>query len=359
MITLSSRIFQVYHVAITSKDVAAKARVSPITVSRVFNPRPEFPIAAATKERVHAAARELGYRPNRLARALVTGRTHVVTLHVPELSAYYAQIVCATQRLLMEDHYEMIMLIDPFRVGEPGAPVPDRRPFPCDGILAVDMPGRMDTLRQTDGHKDTPLVTMGTHPPENADYVVIDLHAGAKEALRHLIDSGARSIGYVVWDFLSGPGDARRDAYELVMREAGLPTRYYPLSWPSREAASRELGSLLVPGDLPDALFCYNDDLAIGAYYVLREMGVRVPDDIQLCGCDGVPDTKYLAVPLTTISQPVEEMCRRAWRILRARIGDPSLPPQQEILLPHLLVRESTCRSKPFTSMDAAADQPE
>lgn len=330
--------------AITSKDVAQRARVSPITVSRVFNPRPNFPIAATTRERVHAAARELGYRPNRLARALVTGQTHVVTLHIPELSAYYAQIVRATQTLLTADHYEMIMLIDPFRLGDGDIPVPDRRPFPSDGIIAVDMPWRMDTLRQTDGHKDTALVSMGTHPPDGVDYVVVDLHAGAKEALHHLIEMGARRIGYVVWDYLNAPGNARRDAYDIVMSEAGLAPRFYPVSWPSREAASSELKEQFAVGDLPDALFCFNDDLAIGAFHILREMGVPVPEDILLCGCDGIPDTEYLAVPLTTIEQPIEKMCRRAWSMLRTKVDDPGRPAEQEVLLPRLIVRESTRR---------------
>ncbi|HEX5323558.1 MAG TPA: LacI family DNA-binding transcriptional regulator, partial [Capsulimonadaceae bacterium] len=249
--------------------MAQRARVSPITVSRVFSPRPNFPIAAATRERVHAAARELGYRPNRLARALVTGRTHVVTLHVPELTPYYAQIIRSTHAHLMHDHYEMIMLIDPFRVRGPGM-VPERRPFPSDGVLAVDMPGRMDTLRQTDG-KDTALVTMGTHPLEETDYVIVDLHAGARKALRHLIEEGAKRIGYVVWDFLNEPGNARQDAYEAVMRESGLTPLYYPVSWPSREAARKELAPQFLANPLPDALFCFNDDLAIGVFNVLRE----------------------------------------------------------------------------------------
>ena len=94
--------------AVTSKDVAMRAQVSLMTVSRVFSPRLGFPIAEATRERVRIAATELGYQPNRLARALVTGRTHIITLHIPEMSVYYAEVVRSIQALLQKDHYEMI-----------------------------------------------------------------------------------------------------------------------------------------------------------------------------------------------------------------------------------------------------------
>lgn len=329
--------------SITSKDVARRAKVSQITVSRVFNPRPNFPIAAATRDRVHAAARELGYRPNRLARALATGRTHVVSLYIPELSPYHAVVVRSIQKLLIADQYEMIMLIDPLRPERQDNAVPDRRLFPSDGILAVDLPGRLEAIRQAEVRQDTPIVVIGTYPSDGRDSVMVDLNAGARDAVRHLVEAGARRIGYVVWRYSNRQGDARRDAYEEVLAEAGLTPQYFPISWPARQAAREELKAL-IDGQLPDAFFCYSDDCAIGVFHGLRDMGVRVPEDVLLCGCDGLPDAEYLATPLTTVAQPIDDLCAQGWELLKGRMQHPERSVQQVTLKPDLVVRQSTTR---------------
>jgi LacI family transcriptional regulator len=99
----------------------------------------------------------------------------------------------------------------------------------------------------------------------------------------------------------------------------------------------------LAGGGGVDALFCNNDDLALGAYRGLREAGLRVPDDVMLVGCDGIEDMQFLEQPLTTIAIPVEEMCALAWRFLRRRIENPDTPLQHALLQPTLVVRESSC----------------
>lgn len=335
--------------AVTSKDVALRAEVSLMTVSRVFSPRSGFPIAEATRERVRRAATELGYNPNRLARALVTGRTQIVTLHVPELSVYYTEVVRSVQALLHREHYEMIMLIDTFRPEEPEAALPERRAFPSDGLLAVDLSGRMaaDLRRQNSGANAKPLVIIGGDPQEGLDFVGADVYAGVVEAMRHLVAAGARRIGFVAWEFANASWDARRAGFDAVVREAGIEPSFYPVSWPSREAARLEMPALLAQGPLPDAFFCFNDELAVGTFSVLRDRGVRVPEDVLLCGCDGVGDTEFLMTPLTTIRMPIAEMCSRAWSFLRERMETPGLAPQRAVLPSHLIVRQSTQTSAP------------
>ena len=333
--------------AVTSKDVAMRAQVSLMTVSRVFNPRLGFPIAEATRERVQVAATELGYTPNRLARALVTGRTHIITLHIPELSVYYAEIVRSLHALLQKDHYEMIMLIDAFHPEEPDAPLPERGSFPSDGLLAVDLSGRMaaDLMRQNSGSEAKPLVTIGGRPQDGIDFVGPDLYLGVVEAMRHLVETGARRIGFVAWDFANHTGDARRAGFDAVVREAGITPSFYPVRWPSRLAARQEMPALLAEGPLPDAFFCFNDELALGTLLALRERGLRAPEDVLLCGCDGIADTEFLMTPLTTVRLPIAEMCGHAWRFLRERIETPDLAPRQEMLRPQLILRQSTLSS--------------
>jgi DNA-binding LacI/PurR family transcriptional regulator len=91
-----------------------------------------------------------------------------------------------------------------------------------------------------------------------------------------------------------------------------------------------------------DALFCHNDDVAFGAYRALCDLGVGVGGEIALVGCDGIEEADYLACPLTTIAQPITEMCALAWEFLHRRMQDPGCPLQQRILRPELLVRAST-----------------
>src|SRR5690606_29158862 len=120
------------------------------------------------------------------------------------------------------------------------------------------------------------------------------------------------------------------------------PTEYIPLSTNTRAAARAELKSYLEANGCPDSILCFNDDVAIGIYRALCEQGIKVPQQVALIGCDGIDDTEYLECPITTIVQPVEEMCRMAWQMLESRIANPRQPFQQKVLLPELVVREST-----------------
>jgi LacI family transcriptional regulator len=103
----------------------------------------------------------------------------------------------------------------------------------------------------------------------------------------------------------------------------------------------------------PDGIFCHNDDFAIGAYRALRDMGLRIPDDVALVGCDNLEETAYLDVPLSTIAVPTEELCRTGWEFLYRRMHDPSAPLQCAILQPQLVVRASLGDPSPVKEVPA------
>jgi LacI family transcriptional regulator len=337
----------------TRNEVARFAGVSGATVSRVLSNRPDAQISREARARVLRAAKQLGYSPNSIARALVTGRTNTVALWIAELHAYHAEIVRQIQRLLGDDRFEMVIcdvtryqmaINDPTHHDESEHYPIRMSSLPVDGILAVDRPDRVRNLLLAHSELRTPFVSVGSYQLDTIDYVAVDLRPGTVAAITHLIESGCRRIAYIVWQATNNPGDARRDAYVETMQAAGLAPEYWVFTGNTRSSVLEELSQYVNAGSLPDALFCFNDVMAIGAYKALYNLGLRAPDDILLVGCDGLSETEYLDRPISTIVQPFEDMCRTAWRFLKNRIADPDAPLQQVILQPELVVRESSQR---------------
>ncbi|HEX5324603.1 MAG TPA: LacI family DNA-binding transcriptional regulator [Capsulimonadaceae bacterium] len=344
----------------TRNEVAQYAGVSGATVSRVLSNRPDVQISRDARARVLKAAKHLGYRPNGIARALVTGRTDTVALWIAELHAYHAEIVRHIQRMLGDDRFEMVICdvtryqttIADFARHDESEHYPIRMSsLPVDGILAVDRPDRVRNLLLAHTKLRTPFVSLGSYQLDTVDYVAVDLRPGTVAAIKHLIESGCRRIAYVVWQDTNHPGDPRRDAYVETMQAAGLAPEYLLFTGNTRHSVREELPHYMNAGSPPDALFCFNDDMAIGAYKALHNLGLRVPDDILLVGCDGLSETEYLERPISTIVQPLEEMCRTAWRFLKNRIADPDAPLQQLILQPELVVRESSQREPAYRDL--------
>jgi len=129
-----------------------------------------------------------------------------------------------------------------------------------------------------------------------------------------------------------------------TVHEAGYEPIVIAMDTGGRAAARETLAAFLTTpiGASIDALFCYNDAAAIGAYRALRDAGRRIPEDVAIVGCDGIEDILYLDRPLSTLALPVEAMCRTAWERMAARLADPGLPPERTMFTSELLLRDST-----------------
>jgi len=330
---------------ISLREVAARAGVSDATVSRVLN-RVDSRISAGTQQRVHKAAADLGYQPNLAARALVTGRTQTLALWLANLrEPYYASVIHHTQQEVKRHGFDLLF--------SEIATMPDQSldsskvlAWPADGILGVDIGGRVvPGLVGTLLHQK-PFVGMGGYCVPTADFVSVDFTAQVAEAVRHLARIGCRRIAYMVPDWFHRPDDPRQNGYDAVMRETGQAGEYItiPLSDDTRAVARRHLREYVAERGRPDGLFCFNDDIAIGAYRGLRDVGARIPEDTAIIGCDGLEDTLYFDPPLSTLTQPIDEMCAQAWAFLQQRIAEPGRPLQQKWLHPRLEVRGSAER---------------
>ena len=324
----------------TIRDIASHLGISHATVSRVLNGRGEGFISEATRNRVFEAAKEMGYRPNAAARALVTGRTGAVAVWTHTIdSPFYAQVLHQLEEQITAHGYTLSLT----RTRKPFQDLAEILETPAvDGVIAVDMLRAAGDVPVYDPNRHRPIVFLGVHSPQSADYVRVDLKTGMQEAVEHLLHAGCRRIAYIVHEEMALPGEARIDAYSTALRKAGLGLEVIALPDTSR-ACIREAMVRYVPAHgSPDGLLCQNDDIAIGAFRGLRDLGLRVPDDVRLIGCDGIDEIGYFDPPFSTIQQPIAQMCALAWQFLEGRLGEPSLAPQQISLPAHLLIHGSS-----------------
>ncbi len=329
---------------VTLRDIASAVGTTPATVSKVLTGRGDGLISEATRQRIRDAARELGYSPNLAARALVTGRTHCIALWAETLADYHAVVANVLMDVLRPSRYEMV-ITDVVKHPDWHAYFQRHAPWPVDGIIALDSPHSVQSYLEASAGRAAPVVSAGAYYTTQTDYVGVDLATGVREAAFHVAEEGCKRIAHLTCRHGMRPNDSRRLAYEQAMAAMGLEPVLLVTDQSSRENARSLVRELASTHDLPDALLCFNDEMAIGAYRGLREMGVRIPEDVALTGCDGIPDTAYFDQPITTIVQPVDELCNQAWQCLMNRLDRPDLPLQSQILPASLCIRASSRRS--------------
>lgn len=322
---------------VTQAEIAKKLGVSRQLVGLALAGYPK--IAVKSRERVVQAAAEMGYVPNPMARALQRKRTNIIAVWVPnEISDYYWRVIRQFNQLGRQSQLSVIVS----DVGMDGRTVQVSQ-IPVDAVLVVDAAPQARFYLDTKFTRPTVLVSMGVDCEPGADTVEVDLAAGVTDAMQHLLDAGYRRIAHV--NPQQGIGTTREEIYTQMMKKAGLTPEFIQVPDQYRPTARQIIAEYVRAKGCPEALFCHNDDLAIGAYRGLSDLGLRVPDNCAIIGCDGLQDTEYFEVPLTTIAQPVEEMCAKAWEFMQNRIKEPQIPNQRARLKAKLVARESTRRA--------------
>jgi DNA-binding LacI/PurR family transcriptional regulator len=323
---------------VRSIDVARKAGVSRTTVSYVLNGRTDVSIPEETRTRVLAAAEELGYRPNMAARALVMGRTGLISLWVADTTAirHQADIIQSMHRKITSMGSDLIInrLVSN---QEHDAPPENLADWHVDGILAYDIEPHFNYPKTS-----VPVVSFGNYYYTQGDFVGIDLKTGVVQAMHHLVSNGRRRINYLVSEWGSRPGDDRWDGYQETMLHYGLEPTYIKGRFATAAAGKAAVSEALQAGMKFDALMCFSDEMALGAYRALLDRGLKVPEDVALVGVDGLEELAYLEVPITTIVQPIDSVCRMASDFLKNRLADPKIADQQVVLPASLVVRESS-----------------
>ncbi len=333
--------------AASLRQVAAEAGVSQATASRVLSGNGAELFAAATRSRIEEVARRLGYRPNHTARALAMGRTGLMTLwSYPPYQTFFGLVMAEMQQLAQQRGIGLLVAdISAHRPGRSShAPVA----WPSDGILAVDCGSWAAEILDARPASDTPIVSMGTSCIPNTDSVCLDLSGAFADATRHLLAQGCQRIAYVTRAVPDGvPISANvfaapRDAYAATMQAASLETELVPLVTASRDAAREAALAHVQAHGCPDAFLCRNDDLAMGTYRAMCDLGMHVGKDVLLVGCDGVEENRFMPCPVSTILLPVQRMCQLAWQFMECHLVAPAREIQVETLTAALEVRESS-----------------
>lgn len=341
--------------AITIYDIADRAGVSIATVSRVFSGRSR--VADATRERVFAVARELGYKPNVSARSLARQSTRVVAAVVPMLTSYFfMEVVRGVQDRLSELDYDLLVYASrtPEEIDNQLARA--ARKGRADAIILCSTPLTEDRVR-TLAASDLPVVLVDSEHPD-FDSVSVNNREGGRQATEHLIERGYQRIALIAPNPVSVPGRERRAGYEDALRAAGRPVDEQLIATSDeveRHGFTQESGyalmtTLLEGDERPDAVFAASDDLALGAVRAARESGLDVPGDLAVIGFDDLHMSAH--VGLSTLSQPMYEMGRIGIDKLIQRIAEPERPVSRTVFSAQLVARKST-GACPVSASDA------
>ena len=320
---------------VTMQDIADAAGVHLMTVSNALSGKRT--VAVATQEKVRRIARELKYVPNSAARALATGRTGLIAVMSGTMNEpYYANMVHLLEQQMNAEDYKVVLLRKPNEVKDLIYATGNTA---VDGAIAIDMTELVEEFRV---YSAVPCVAVGTYPRSFIDSVTVDLSEGVTEALNMMLAAGCRDIAYLATvHIMASNEEVRARTYREIMEKAGREPRVINVNTGVFAEVGQRLAINIRKNGCPDALLCQNDETAMGAYRTLRDLGVRVPDDVLLAGCDGQLHMKYFDPPLSTIVQPLERMSELAWQFLRQRIDDPALPLQHATLQGELIVRDS------------------
>jgi DNA-binding LacI/PurR family transcriptional regulator len=321
------------------KDVARRADVSPSTVSRVLN-EPEK-VATRTRARVLAAVEALRYRPNRHARDLAGKSSRTVGLIVSNLAnPFFVDIYHSVEYEAKRSDYEVLI--------ENTGYDPERFAASVDSMLSRSLAGLVVVISEMGepmmaelGAANLPVVIYDVGSPgENITNIRVNEAHGVRMAVRYLDSLGHRRFGFIGHHTSMGSLSQRRALLLEALSRRGHEALMAPDCEDSPEAARAAVRRLMAVDEPPTAVLCVNDYLAIGALRELRELGLRVPEDVSVVGFDNIHLSEYANPTLTTVNIPRGYIGRLAMERI---LGEGGSAASREILVqPDLVIREST-----------------
>lgn len=316
---------------VTSYDVAREAGVSQSAVSRTF--RPGLSVSQKTRDKVTKAAKKLGYRPNAIARMLITQRSGMVAVITsPMVNLIYPELLTQlTEELSAKGVRVLLFTID----GSDGLEslLEHVWTFQVDGVIALTAHFNPESIDQFDEH-NIPVVLYNRQVPDYpVNTVVCDTEQGIKQLVGVLVESGHKDILVLSGPSFSDVANERRDIALKHLHERGFTDVQVlegDFSYQSGRDCFRErMGS----GRSPDAVICSNDMMAIGCIDEARSNhDIRVPEDMSVVGFDGFNAASLDSYDLTTVRQPVNQMAKAAVNILIERIENPDTAPEKRVL---------------------------
>lgn len=328
---------------ITIKDIAKAAGVSHTTVSRALNSNPV--ISLETTERIQQLAREMGYVPSAVAQSLLSRRTHTIGMVVTTIAdPFISQVVEGVEGVAREAGYSVFLSTSHNLPDQEVAVVETFQRRRVDAIIVTS--SRVGSLysSQLDQIK-VPIVLINNQEPGGFLYSVgVNDLQGAQLAVEHLLALGHRRTAYVGAVDRPKSNERRLAGYRYALELAGLtfdPALVLaPKADGDLERGASVLDTLLISG--ATAVFCYNDQIAIGLLIACRQRGLHVPSQLSVVGFDDIEPALYTTPPLTTIHQPRIQLGQLAMRMTLDLLNGQKV--QDQVLPCELVVRESTSR---------------
>ncbi len=306
---------------VTSAEVAARAGVSQSAVSRVFTPGASA--SKKTVEKVRKAAEELGYRPNSLARAMVSGKSRIIGLVVAYLeNHFYPEALEKLSNALQEKGYHVLVFMASRTAGDVDDVVEEILDYQVDGIITASV-AMSSELTDRCRKAGVPMVLFNrSQDGPGLSSVTSNNVAGGRKVAEFLLAGGHQRIGYIAgWEGASTQRD-REAGFVARLAEAGqglFAREVGDFHFDKAQDAARRM--FFNPAQRPDAVFVANDHMAFAVMDVLRaELGLRVPEDVSVVGYDDVPTAGWPAYDLTTVRQPANRMVAETVDLLLAEI---------------------------------------
>ncbi|SCW39094.1 transcriptional regulator, LacI family [Paenibacillus tianmuensis] len=296
--------------SVTIKDIAKLAGVSHTTVSRALNDSPL--INPETKERIKAIAGSVNYTPNYSARSLVLDRSYnlglfFTTLHTGTSAGFLYEAIKGVNDVIKDGYNLIVRGIDDYKSFHKM----NRKNF--DGIIVMSQSDSDQSFIEYASDKEIPLVVLN-RPVESVQVMnfVPDDQSGAYRLTEYLVQQGHRHIAIIEGKQGFKSTQARRDGYREALRKHGIsvPEAYYVSGNYDLESGHAAMSKLLELPDRPTAVFCCNDDMALGAVKAVTERGLSVPEDISVAGFDDNLFSAFMSPALTTVRRPIEELSR-------------------------------------------------
>lgn len=326
---------------ITSMQVAKRAGVSQSAVSRVFTPGASASSKTALK--VRAAANELGYRPNVLARSLITGKSRIIGLIVAYLDNYfYPAALEKLSNALQKEGYHVLVFMASNDHQSTEQVIEELLDYQVDGIITASV-GISSNLTARCEAAGVPVVLFNrTQDGKSHSAVTSDNFQGGLTAARFLIQGGHQRISYLGgWEGASTQRD-REAGFRDGLAFAGKQLFAHALGDFSIDIAKQAARDIFSGPRHPDAMFIATDHMAFAVMDVLRsELGLRVPDDVSIIGYDDVPPASWAAYNLTTLRQRSNLMVSQSVELIINKIRDPKVAPQHIKISSPLIIRGS------------------
>ncbi|MBO6552754.1 MAG: LacI family DNA-binding transcriptional regulator [Roseitalea sp.] len=329
------------HERVTSIDVARLAGVSRSAVSRVFTPGAS--VSAHTAEKVRDAAEKLGYRPNVLARSLITGRSRMIGLVVAYLDNYfYPEALEKLSNALQAEGYHVLIFMASQTAGNIDTVLEEILDYQVDGIIMASVALSSELTARCQAAGVPVMLFNRAQDDAGISAVTSDNRAGGRAVARFLLDGGHKRFGHIAgWEGASTQRD-REQGFADGLGEAGIDRYDREVGNFQIDEARAAARRMFDRPDRPDAVFAANDHMAFAVMDVLRyELGLSVPGDVSVVGFDDVPPASWPAYDLTTVRQRANLMVERTVATLLKMIEQPGARAEQHVLPAPLVVRGS------------------